>query len=144
MIKTVALDLEGTLIVNAMDARPRTGLAAFLEFCDQHFDRVAIFTTVDEPAARSIVNDLADRGVVSLRLLGRLEFVDWSGEFKDLRFIADTDPAAVVLVDDDWGWIHPDQRDQWIAIETWDGKPDAELARVRSELDRRLQSECRE
>lgn len=137
-ISTVALDLEGTLIFHALDARPRTGLASFLEFCDRHFERVAVFTTVDESVAWEVVDDLADGGHVPSRLLARLEFVDWSGEYKDLRFIANVEPAQVLLVDDDAAWVHPDQRDQWIAVRAWNGEPDRELSRVRSEMERRL------
>ncbi|AWM40837.1 hypothetical protein GobsT_06120 [Gemmata obscuriglobus] len=42
------------------------------------------------------------------------------------------------LIDDDEGWIRPDQRDRWIPIAPWDGGPDEELNRVRSVLEQRL------
>ena len=41
----------------------------------------------------------------------------------------------VLLVDDDEGWVRPEQRDQWVPITGWDGGADAELARVRAVLE---------
>lgn len=137
-IAVLALDLERTLVDDARSARPRPGLAAFLSFCDAHFARVAIFTTVAEDDARDVLESLARQGHVPPGLFARLEFVDWHGAFKDLRFVPDAAADAILLVDDDAGWIRPDQRDQWLAISPWDGGPDGELTRVRAELERRL------
>ena len=61
-IKVLALDLERTLIDNALSARPRPGLLAFLAFCHDQFGRVAIFTTVEEADAREVLGDLERRG----------------------------------------------------------------------------------
>jgi len=68
-------------------------------------------------------------------LLERLEYVAWTGELKDLGFVVGASPAEVLLVDDDAGWVRPDQRDRWVCVAAWDGKPDNELARVRSVLE---------
>lgn len=134
IIEVLALDLEATLVDNAMSAAPRTGLVEFLDFCNDRFSRVAIYTTVEESDAREVVRELVRSGHWPVELANRLEFVDWSGEYKDLRFIAGAVEEAIVLVDDDTGWIRPDQKDQWIPIEPWDGNPDSELARVRERL----------
>jgi hypothetical protein len=40
----IALDLEGTLISNAVRSFPRPGLSAFLDFCQAHFERVVLFS----------------------------------------------------------------------------------------------------
>ena len=40
----VAIDLEGTLISNAVSQFPRPGLYYFLEYCYKNFDRLVIFT----------------------------------------------------------------------------------------------------
>lgn len=61
----------------------------------------------------------------------------WTGVYKDLAFVRGAAPGEVVLVDDDGGWVRPDQRDAWIPVAPWDGGPDAELARIRAELERR-------
>lgn len=134
-IKVLALDLERTLVDNAMSGLPRPGLIDFLEFCNQYFPRVALFTTVDEADAREVIEGLAERGLVPERLAERLEYVGWCGEFKDLRFVAASTPAEVLLVDDDAGWISPDQRDQWISLSAWDGGPDRDLVLVRNVLE---------
>jgi hypothetical protein len=130
----VALDLERTLIDDAFHGRARPGLRSFLEFCDEHFSRVVIFTTVEESVAREVLADLAAKGFVPRTLRERVEYIDWSGEFKDLRFIPDTTPEHVWLVDDDASWIRPEQRSQWIAIAPWDDGPDEELQRLMTVL----------
>jgi hypothetical protein len=130
----LALDLERTLIDDALHGNPRPGLRPFLEFCNEHFSRVVIFTTVEESVAREVLAGLAAKGLVPQTLWQRLEFIDWSGEHKDLRFIPGTMPEKVWIVDDDASWIHPEQRSRWIAIAPWDGGPDEELARIRKIL----------
>jgi hypothetical protein len=71
-------------------------------------------------------------------LLDRLEYVGWCGEYKDFTFVPDATPKKVLLVDDDAGWVRPDQRGRWVAVTPWDGGPDGELARVRSVLETRI------
>ena len=134
-VKILALDLERTLIDDALSGRPRPGLRDFLAFCDERFGRVAVYTTVEEADAREALADLDRAGYLPPGLLDRLEFVGWSGEYKDLAFVPDAAPNEVVLVDDDAGWVRPDQRGQWVPIAAWDGGPDNELARVRVVLE---------
>ena len=133
--KVLALDLERTLIDDALSGRPRPGLRAFLAFCDERFGRVAVYTTVEEADAREVLADLDRAGHLPPGLLGRLEFVAWTGEYKDLAFVPGVPPADVRLVDDDGGWVRPDQRGQWVPVAAWDGGPDAELARVQAVLE---------
>lgn len=137
-IRVLALDLERTLIDDALHARPRPGLRGFLEFCHERFERVALFTTVEVTDARDALDGLARAGHLPLRFLDRLEYVAWCGQYKDLSFIPSAAPGEVLLVDDDAGWVRPDQRDQWIPIAAWDGGADSELLRVRSVLESRL------
>jgi hypothetical protein len=134
-IQVLALDLERTLIDDALSGRPRPGLREFLTFCGERFGRVAVFTTVEEPDAREVMTDLDRAGHLPAGLLGRLEFVAWTGEYKDLAFVPGVSPAEVVLLDDDAGWVRPDQRGQWVPVAAWDGGPDAELRRVRAVLE---------
>jgi hypothetical protein len=56
---TIALDLEGTLVSNAVSQFPRPRLFTFLEYCRQNFDRLVIFTAVNEVRFRSISRTLA-------------------------------------------------------------------------------------
>jgi hypothetical protein len=63
---TIALDLEGTLISNAVSQFPRSGLFTFLEYCHQNLvgvasrfeTRLVIFTAVNEVRFRSIARIL--------------------------------------------------------------------------------------
>jgi hypothetical protein len=136
--RVLALDLERTLIDNALSAEPRPGLYEFLAFCHSQFARVVLFTTVEQPEAEEVMKQLSCRGIVPQELLDRLEYVEWSGEYKDLNFIPDSDPEEVLLVDDDPGWVRPDQRNRWIPITAWDGGEDCELRRTQAALERRL------
>ena len=61
---TIALDVEGTLISNAVSQLPRPGLFTFLEYCHQNFDRLVIFTAVHEVRFRLIARTLAEAGDV--------------------------------------------------------------------------------
>ncbi len=45
-IEVLALDLEGTLISNAMSQIARPGLRNFLEFCGRTFSRIVIYTAL--------------------------------------------------------------------------------------------------
>jgi hypothetical protein len=137
-VSVLALDLEGTLITDAMTQEPRAGLFDFLEFCLDRFERVVLFTCVEKPDALEILNRLADEGYVPRDFLDRLDYVVWEGEYKDLRFVAGARPEEVILIDDDPGWIHADQRGQWIRIAAWPSGVDDELIRVREVLERRL------
>src|SRR5262245_37716455 len=102
-----------------MSAEPRPGLFNFLTFCHSRFERVVLFTCVEQPEALEILRQLSRRGCVPPTFLSRLEYVEWSGEYKDLQFVPNSVPDDVLLVDDDPSWIRPDQRDQWIAITAW-------------------------
>jgi hypothetical protein len=137
-VRVLALDLERTLIDEALSCRPRPGLLEFLIFCDERFGRVTLFTTVEEADAREVMEELESGGHLPPGLLARLEYVAWIGEHKDLRFIPDAVPGEVLLVDDDGGWVRPDQRDRWVSIAAWDGGADDELRRVRAILERWL------
>lgn len=133
-LRVLALDLERTLIDDALSGRPRPGLHAFLTFCLEQFERVALFTCVEEADAREVLEALARSGHVPEDCLQRLEFVAWHGDHKDLRFIAGVRPDEVLLLDDDAGWVHPDQRTRWLAVAGWFGDEDTELERLQRML----------
>ncbi|MFA1687946.1 hypothetical protein ACDY99_31105, partial [Achromobacter dolens] len=58
----LALDLEGTLISNAISQIPRPGLYQFLEAVQANFDQLMMFTTVPENRFRSIATLLVGEG----------------------------------------------------------------------------------
>jgi hypothetical protein len=63
---TIALDLEGTLISNAVSQFPRPGLFTFLEYCHQNFDRLVILTAVNEVRFRSIASAISTDLIINI------------------------------------------------------------------------------
>ena len=115
----LALDLEGTLISNAMSQIPRPGLFAFLSRYVQLFPRVVIFTTVKEDQFRQIAKLLVEDGLAPLWFLS-IEYITWHGETKDLNFIPGIDPQDALLVDDFEIYVHPGQESRWLQIDYFD------------------------
>ena len=115
-MNVIALDLEGTLISNAMSQIARPGLHDFLEACRALCERVVIFTTVKEDLFYQIATRLANEGFAP-RWFKEIEYVKWSGSTKNLSFIKNVDPTQVVLVDDFEGYVCNEQKSQWIEIE---------------------------
>ena len=112
----VALDLEGTLISNAMSQIPRPGLFEFLTACRELFTRVVMYTTVKEPQFRDIATLLVKEGVAP-RWFAEVEYVTWAGKTKDLNFVAGADVNEIILVDDFEDYVHPGQKPQWLRID---------------------------
>jgi len=67
-MKVIALDLEGTLISNAVSQIARPGLFDFLEECRKLFPRIVIFTSVNEERFRSIANLLITKVMLRIGL----------------------------------------------------------------------------
>lgn len=136
----LALDLEGTLISNAMSQIPRPGLRGFLCACRRMFPRIVVFTTVTEARFRDIARLLVEENLAP-PWFAELEYVVWKGDKKDLRFVENADPAEVVLVDDFERYVHPYQREQWIEAEYF-GPPypadDEGLSRLEKVLQARV------
>jgi hypothetical protein len=133
---TIALDLEGTLISNAISQFPRPGLFTFLEYCHQNFNRLVIFTAVNEVRFRSIARTLADAGDVPAWFVD-LEYINWAGTYKDLSFIPQGTIDRTILIDDRIEYIHPDQKDRWLEIPGYDypyPDDDRELNKVMEKL----------
>ena len=64
----------------------------------------------------------------------------WNGETKDLSFVPGTNPAEVLLVDDQERYVHPGQEMQWVRIEEYlppYGDDDRELEQVLDALKRK-------
>ncbi len=137
MFRVLALDLEGTLISNAMSQIPRPGLFAFLEHCREIFPRVVIFTTVDETRFRAIARVLVEERYAPAWFQD-MEFVEWQGKTKDLNFIAGAEVASTLLIDDFEVYVHPGQEAQWVPIEYYAppySTQDTELAKVMQQLE---------
>lgn len=140
--KVLALDLEGTLVSNAMSQMPRQGLFQFLEWAFAAFPRVELFTAVQAEEAREVIVGLVNLGDAPVQL-AKIPIVTWSGRYKSLEFVEDADPAECLIVDDDEEWIRPEDRDSWVEIKLWETpyRADDELQRVRMEIQKKLEAE---
>lgn len=136
----LALDLEGTLVSNAVSQIPRPGLGEFLVACRRLFPRIVMFTTVREPQFRHIARGLVDEELVPA-WFADLEYVDWVGPTKDLRVISDVQWPHALLVDDCQAYVHPGQEAHWVAVEQFCSPyldSDSELSDVLAQLKSRL------
>lgn len=138
--EVLCLDLEGTLISNAVSQLPRPFLREFLEGCDELFKRIAIYTSVPEPTFRTIASLLVSEGVAPAWFQA-VEYIDWEGPVKDLALVGEVEQDEVILVDDIELVVHAEQRNQWVRVDPFVAPysaSDTELKRVLTELMRRL------
>jgi hypothetical protein len=141
----IALDLEGTLVSNAMSQIPRPGLCDFLEFCRRHFSKVVLFTAASRGRAETVLKNLVDAGDVPAWVLTEMDYIEWLGPYKDLVYVKFTDANHVLLVDDNEAYIHPDQKDRWIQIEEYASPypaDDKALEKCKGDITRKLESSC--
>ncbi|WP_111108446.1 NIF family HAD-type phosphatase [Stenotrophomonas maltophilia] len=108
----LALDLEGTLISNAVSQIPRPGLRDFLNYAGTSFDELVLFTTVPRHIALRIALLLTEEGHVP-EWFTEVRYVEWTGSIKDLRFVSPLLGQALLL-DDHRPYIHPDQLKFWV------------------------------
>jgi len=139
-LSVLALDLEGTLISNAVSQIPRPGLFNFLEGCRELFPRIVMFTTVNETRFRAIASVLIQERAAPA-WFAQLEYVSWTGATKDLALIHNAAVEKCLLVDDFEAYVHPGQHAQWICIESFSHPyeaSDTELVAVLEKLRVRL------
>jgi len=139
-ISVLALDLEGTLISNAISQIPRPGLLSFLISCRELFPRIVMYTTVSEVRFRAIARLLVSEGAAP-DWFAELEVVDWTGRTKDLALISGAALEDCLLLDDFEGYVHLGQRKQWVRVACF-GHPyatsDWELENTLHELRQRI------
>jgi hypothetical protein len=136
----LALDLEGTLISNAVSQIARPGLFNFLTRCMELVPRVVMFTTVPERRFREVAMLLVQEGQAP-EWFADLEYVSWSGPTKDLNFIHGTEVREALLVDDFEAYVHPGQEQQWVPVDHFDypyRDTDTGLAEALNVLDQKL------
>ena len=136
-VETLVLDLEGTLISNAISQFPRPGLRDFLEFARSRFSDLLIYSGVREERFRRVAAQLITDGAAP-RWFGNIRHEHWVGEYKDLRSVAGAVLETTAIVDDQEECIQPDQLEHWIRIEEFERpypKNDSELERIRILLE---------
>ncbi|MBU50472.1 MAG: hypothetical protein CL920_17475 [Deltaproteobacteria bacterium] len=125
MTKILVLDLEGTLISNAMSQLPRPGLYDFLTFCFERFDGVVLYTAVRATKAREILCSLVDEGLAP-PAFATMSIVQWNPREtrKELRRVCElfsgSSLHSVRIVDDDEDWIVEAEREFWFPIAYWE------------------------
>jgi len=130
-MKTLVLDIEGTLISNAVSIFPRHNLYNFLEFVKTKFDRIVVMTCLEERKFREVANILCKEGS-SPKWFENLEYINWkSSNYKDLTFV-NKDITNLFIIDDMERYILPEQKNQWIEIRSFERpyKKDKELKRI--------------
>jgi hypothetical protein len=135
----LALDLEGTLISNAVSQIARPGLFDFLTRCKDLFPRLVMFTTVDETKFREIAALLIKEGFAP-SWFKDVEYVTWHGNTKNLEFVPDSKIEEILLVDDFEQYVHEGQECQWVRIKHFDypyPETDVGLAKVIETLEGR-------
>ena len=145
MIDVLALDLEGTLISNAVTQFPRPGLMDFLDQCRVLVPRVVIYTTVREETFRAIAATLVREGSAPAWFRS-IEYVTWSGPTKDICFIPGAELERTFLVDDCAAYVHPGQEKNWLPIDQFAppyGSDDRELFRLIATLRESLAAAMR-
>lgn len=134
-IHTIALDLEGTLISNAVSQIPRPGLHAFVELCHSLALRLVIFSSANPAVVRDALRVLA-ADELAPAWTADLEIIHAPTLPKDLR-VVDDDWRGCLLVDDMELAVRPDQREQWIPVVSFDPREpgtDSELSSAAARL----------
>lgn len=119
-MRIIVLDLEGTLISNAVSIFPRYKLFEFLTFLKNRYDKIVIMTCVEERVFRKVANILCKEGTAP-DWFENLEYIDWrnKSQYKDLRFVSD-DISNVYIIDDFGVYIVPEQKGQWFKIKSFE------------------------
>ncbi|MBN1635584.1 MAG: serine/threonine protein kinase [Deltaproteobacteria bacterium] len=121
-VRAITLDIEGTLVDNFYEKNPRPGLFEFINFCLDHFDRLFVYTLVNEEDTRATFEYLALKQYIPVDFLKRYEYVTWNrddeGDFKDLRrCLVPLEHNAIV---DDSDFVIPeDQKHRWIRVDNY-------------------------
>ncbi len=108
----LALDLEGTLISNAVSQIPRPGLMEFLNYASSTFNRIVMFTSVPQKVVAEITSLLVLEGRAP-EWSHHLPYIEWDGPTKDLRFVS-AELGEALLLDDHGAYVHPGQHFLWI------------------------------
>ena len=137
----LALDLEGTLISNAVSQFPRPGLRKFLDFCNLAFQSVYLYTAVRDELCDPIIQRLVEEQFAP-DWMRTIPFVQWDRTIKDLGNIPGISVDDCQIVDDNPDYILEEQRLQWISIAKFESlylNSDRELERVERLLATRLE-----
>ncbi|HPJ37856.1 MAG TPA: serine/threonine-protein kinase [Spirochaetota bacterium] len=115
----ITLDVEGTLVTNYNDRSPRPGLYEFLSFIMSKFDRIFVYTMLDEESTAEVFRDLVERKAIPALFPEMYEYIRWvrgeDGSIKDLRRCK-IPLEYNAIVDDMKVMIPEDQAHRWIPV----------------------------
>lgn len=136
----LVLDLEGTLISNAVSQFPRPGLWEFLEFCHSRFERIYLYTAVRDERCHDIVDKLIERDLAP-EWFRTVPFIQWDRTYKDLANVPNATPTECLIIDDNRDYILDSQISQWVEIANFEPPypdTDRELERIQGLIEERL------
>lgn len=116
MKRLFCIDLEGTLISNAVSQIPRPGLFSFLEFL-REFGDLVIFTSVSPEKTRDIQSLLVRERVVP-EWFADLDSLHPDGTIKCRAVAESYAPEAdeYYLLDDQFACIAEDEQEWWVFV----------------------------
>lgn len=141
MKRLFCLDLEGTIISNAISQIPRPGIFSFLEFLSEN-GGVVLFTSVSPSRSSDIQRLLVAEGHAPY-WFADLDVLNPEANLKR-RGVAEAYAPGMdqyLLLDDQAGVVDPSERDWWIPVAEFEPPYSADedqLAMVQAELLTRL------
>jgi tRNA A-37 threonylcarbamoyl transferase component Bud32 len=115
----LTLDIEGTLVTNYYEKFPRPELREFLEFCIERYDRIFVYTLLNEEQSFEVFDFLCGKKYVPDLFMEKYEYITWScgmdGTIKDLKRCG-VPLEMNLIVDDTESMIPEDQRHRWVQI----------------------------
>jgi len=136
----LALDLEGTLISDAISLIPRPGLYDFLCKCSELFPRIIVYTAVNQVRFREVSHFLVQNKHAPI-WFKEVEYLCWRQKNKDLSLIPNIQATEAILVDDFLEVAHPDQKSQFLQIKHFEYpylETDSELLKIAQKLEKRV------
>lgn len=150
--KVLALDLEGTLISDAVSQIPRPGLLRFLAFCRSRFAKIVLYAAVPWDRVKAILARLvqekcAPKWFAEVRFEQwnddptDFQYPGWDGDTTHLGHLLGCQPEQMLIVDDRATHIRHDQVAQWIKAKPFESPypaDDRELERLESIIQERV------
>jgi hypothetical protein len=143
MKRLFCVDLEGTLISNAVSQIPRPGLFSFLEFLRQHGDLV-LYTSVSPGRTRDVQKLLVSERSAPEWFIDLDSLHPEPGKTKKYRSVAEryqSDKLEYYLIDDQFTCVDESEKDWWVLASEFLPPyriDDFELAKVESHLLERM------
>jgi len=131
----IAINLEGTLISDAITCTPRPGLRRLIEVCIFAADEVVILTTTGTDETRRVLYGLGAKGLLPPGFPSVVRIVEPGTKRTDLSLVGD--PATVAIIDDRDIAV-PGQESRLIRIPQFEVEDDDVLSRLANAIRAKL------